>query len=97
MADAVSMLKPTLHNPAISTPWLKCSPPPAREAEMDDLAVAAARQTCRAWRRMVGACLHGTLIPASFQTARHLAAFPTITVVDLRDVSRVWTQGLAAG
>lgn len=54
---------------------------------MDDLAVAAARQTCSAWRRMVGACLHGTLIPASFQTARHLAAFPTITVVDLRDVS----------
>ena len=63
-----------------------------REAEMDDVAVAAARRTCRAWRRMVGVCLRGTLIPASFQTARHLAAFPTITVVDLRDVSTVATN-----
>lgn len=54
---------------------------------MDDVVVASARLVCRAWRRMVGACLRGTIIPASFHTANHLAAFPAINVVDLRDVS----------
>lgn len=66
---------------------MRASPSSRDAADSDDMAIAAARLVCRAWRRLVGSRLTGTIIPASFQTADHLAAFPAVTIVDLRDVS----------